>query len=696
MLLEITTITVKAEYLPKELPAANTGEVYAYALQASRPARFVKTGGNAAWLEVTPEGVLTGRPRSDSPKISVIEVAALTTEGGGDEEPLRGSFVVRVVAGNCAGAGMGLTWCEDREETALRVLREGRPSKERILEFAPASYQDEIQDGSPIDADPRCKVPAIPPATGQQPHGCIVQFDRLGGTTGKLGHYDPGTHTLMWMDEHLQSPAAGTLKSAVILAINGSKLSMSGSVLIGTQPDDYCEFYSWSVVTQTVDSSNNLFYGPSEVTAFCTTDGRPMIVLPVHAIWANVYGVPANTNDPAWKLTGPPPAPHECWTGATLENSPTQGIRVCGLTEPKDQEDAYSDEKPRGNFKKFNFNKALYSGFMEWLINRTELPGVTQGSISLAPVAQVTKSTMDVQFYASWQQHGRPGWWGIQGMYEHDRKPADDLNSLTAAWVYDYRICNGRRYLHEWGLETVSGGTCSPFKEVTEEVKWRSAQSSPRKPWAPSMGIRPPEFLFRAGPEWAPSAETVKVSSTDKVYVPRDLNMVGGSTVRMPIVLNGFGQSWTPSFITIAPLDGVEVGTRMAPHPIGGEWQPRVVLRQVPGVDASVRWPLNLTRSALSNRPITLDFSYRQRLLYRAEPFFDETYFYNQGQKAVMPEVQNTGSRSYTRITYIIPFSAYLQFRTAWQHGQLPPAFQYVGNLWTIGITFSNPGSSEH
>jgi hypothetical protein len=333
---------------------------------------------------------------------------------------------------------------------------------------------------------------------------------------------------------------------------------------------------------------------------------------------------------------------------------------------------------------------------MEWLINRTELPGVTQGSISLAPVAQVTKSTMDIQAYASWQQHGRPGWWGIQGMYEHDRKPADDLNSLTAALVYDYRICNGRRYWREWGQETVSGGTCSPVKAAPEDVEWNTEKGQARKLWPPSMGIRPAEFLFRAGPEWAPSAETVKVSSTDRVYVPRDLNMVGGSTVRIPIVLNGWRESWKPSFITIAPLDGVEVGTRMAPHPIGGEWQPRMILRQVPGVDASGRWPFNFTRSALSNRPITLDFSYRERLLYRAEPFFDETYFYNQGQKAVLPEVQNTRSRSYTRITYIIPFSAYLQFRTAWQHGQLPPAFQYVGNLWTIGVTFSNPGSSEH
>jgi len=59
-------------------------------------------------------------------------------------------------------------------------------------------------------------------------------------------------------------------------------------------------------------------------------------------------------------------------------------------------------------------------------------------------------------------------------------------------------------------------------------------------------------------------------------------------------------------------------------------------------------------------------------------------------------EGQSLGGRSYTRITFIAPFSAYLQIRATWQHGELPPAFQYVGNQVTFGLTFSNPGSSEH
>jgi len=52
--------------------------------------------------------------------------------------------------------------------------------------------------------------------------------------------------------------------------------------------------------------------------------------------------------------------------------------------------------------------------------------------------------------------------------------------------------------------------------------------------------------------------------------------------------------------------------------------------------------------------------------------------------------------RPYNRITLIMPFSAYFQVRASWQHGTLPPEFQCVGNLFTLGVTFSNPGSVEH
>jgi hypothetical protein len=65
-------------------------------------------------------------------------------------------------------------------------------------------------------------------------------------------------------------------------------------------------------------------------------------------------------------------------------------------------------------------------------------------------------------------------------------------------------------------------------------------------------------------------------------------------------------------------------------------------------------------------------------------------------EKNVSAEGQYTGERSYSRITFILPFSAYLNARATWQRGTLPPLYQYVGNLITFGLTFSNPGVSEH
>jgi hypothetical protein len=124
--------------------------------------------------------------------------------------------------------------------------------------------------------------------------------------------------------------------------------------------------------------------------------------------------------------------------------------------------------------------------------------------------------------------------------------------------------------------------------------------------------------------------------------------------------------------------------------------QPQEILRRVLGVDGSVRSPYNITRNFLGDRAITVDFSYRVRQLYYAEPFFNETYLIRNPLQQAPPEGQSFGTRSYTRITFIAPFSAYFQFRATWQHGSLPPLFQYVGDEVALGLAFSNPGSSEH
>lgn len=117
----------------------------------------------------------------------------------------------------------------------------------------------------------------------QESPGCILQFSRVRGFRGDFGHFR-GNH-VAWHLHNYQGD------SPVIDAINSSKVLLSGSVLIRKlRRDDDCKFLSWMVLTQSVDSSNIAFYGPSEVSAFCTDSDTALIVLQVHAIWADVYG----------------------------------------------------------------------------------------------------------------------------------------------------------------------------------------------------------------------------------------------------------------------------------------------------------------------------------------------------------------------------------------------------------------------
>lgn len=336
---------------------------------------------------------------------------------------------------------------------------------------------------------------------------------------------------------------------------------------------------------------------------------------------------------------------------------------------------------------------------------------MSQGNISIAPIAAATKSTWDVQTYGSslWG----PGWIGLQGIYEHDRKPADDLNSFTAALTYDLRYSSHKPYLGHFKWWSTSSD-CDGLADNS---------GSPAKDCSPPIvAIRPVELIERVGPEWSPDSfkykstttttmgTTTTTTTTSTQYLPRNLNFVVGSTLRFPIILSPKASPALrqPSQFTVVPVAGLEQGFRVISHPIGiGTTcvpvskptcapQPQEILRRVLGIDASARSPYNITRNFLGDRPVTVDFSYRMRTLSYAEPFANQLYAIHNVMNPPPVIGQSAGGRSYSRITFIAPFSAYVQFRVTWQHGDLPPAFQYVGNQVTLGLTFSNPGSSEH
>jgi hypothetical protein len=585
------------------LPPAIAGRPYSFQVGAivadNGPVRFSAAGGgNAGWLRVSESGLLEGTPTESAPVRSTIRVQAQS----GDGTPTTAVFLVPVELGQDHPAGEA-------------------PSKNMTFQF-----RDEM---SITDKDRSLGTVEV------------IQFSRTRADRGMFGHFDPGRNIIDW------NLTVDQVDPQLVNAVNASKVAISGAILVRHGVTD-CETQQWKVVTESTDSSNILVYGPSDLNFYCYTDSAE-IVLPVHAIWANIVGYRANTHDPTWKEAAMAPAGHQC-DGNPVSKSliPDQGIKPC--------------DKPKG--------PSFYSFPISSIYNRLTQPGASQGSVSLAPVALALKDTWDSQIYLSTRLGA--GWIGLTTMYEHDHKMQDDLDSATAALVYDWRVGDSQRF---W---------------LPRQDQQAGAEQTGDFPLA---GLRAPEFTVRFGPEWTPGPVGVKLGKPD---YGRNLNLVGAATVRLPIILNGFnGPSWRrfglapqPSIFSILPVVGVEEGFRVRSHQFDGESEPQDISRLLAGVDASTRWPFQWTHNFLGDKPITLEYSYRARWLFHPEPYVEEAWN--------TKETLSATTRSYSRITLIMPFSAYLQIRASVQRGSLPPLFQSVGNLFILGVAFSNPGMSEH
>jgi hypothetical protein len=608
-------IQIYAADPPVTVAGAIAGRPYVYRIgvTGSGMADFLPIrGGNARWLTVTKDGMLEGLTPLNASHRSTIGVRAC----GVGKTPLRRVFVVPVETLPCAASG-DLDWCE-RNPGAVEVS----PTTVRFSEEAVLTEKLEQWEG------PR-----------------IIQFSRVEGDHGAFGNLDHfRSKVVSSVDAVMFAPQAPSLVNAV----NGSKVPLSGSILVQKGVPN-CSAYQWRVVTLSVDSSNVLVYGSSEVNTFCDKNTL-LIVLPVHSKWATVVGSRAETFDPTWKPVGAPPPAREC-NGSdpvSLAGVPSEGIRPC-------------DDLPG--------SKAgpIYWAPISWAYIRFTQPGATQGGISLAPYAIAPKGTWDTQAYVSTQAW--LGWAGIISMYEHDHKAQDDLNSLTAALTYDFRL--GKDQM-QW----------YPFKKPTEN---RTYQADP------VFGMRLPEINLRYGPEWSPA---VKLGGPGNDTILREnLNMVGAEVIKFPWVVNippgwkSFRRQPQQSMLSIIPLIGAEEGSRVIFHDSGAAEPEGMIRRLVAGGDASMRLPYILTHNVLGDRPITLEYSFRARRLGSDEPILDARS---------QIEALAAGWRSYSRVTLIMPFSPYVQVRAVLQHGALPPIYQWVGSLFTMSVTFSNPGSSEH
>ena len=268
-----------------------------------------------------------------------------------------------------------------------------------------------------------------------------------------------------------------------------------------------------------------------------------------------------------------------------------------------------------------------------WVYTHFGQAGSAQGTISLSPVIGTGQRQLTFDVLADPAYRLGPGWVNIPLIFEKSTSQGSNLDSLIAGLAYDLRFL-----------------THPNLSETSHLV------------------VRKPQFQVRSGAEIAPTT-------------PHDKNWVEAGIIRFPLVFNFHQQ---PSAFTAYPVIGIEGGAHLDTHLAEND----SILRGVAGVDGSFRWPFNLTHNFLGSSPITLEYSYRIRWLAYPEPTTDVA---NNG-----PEVLTAGRRSFLRGSIVEPLTPNLQFQVTALRGSLAPDFRALGNTVVIGLTFTNPGSSEH
>jgi hypothetical protein len=270
---------------------------------------------------------------------------------------------------------------------------------------------------------------------------------------------------------------------------------------------------------------------------------------------------------------------------------------------------------------------------LNWVYTHFGQAGSAQGTISLSPVIGTGQRQLSFDVQADPAYKAGPGWINIPLTFEKSTTQGSNLDSLIVGLAYDVR-----------------------------------ALRNPNLTRSSHFIVRKPQFQIRSGVEVAPTT-------------PHDKNWVESGTIKLPFVFNFHQQ---PSAFTAYPVIGVEGGSHFDTHLA----EDNPILRGVAGVDGSFRWPFSALHNFLGTSPITLEYSYRMRWLAYEEPMTDVS---NNGM-----EMLAAGRRSFLKGSLIAPLTPNIQFTVTALRGSLPPDFRVLGNTVVIGLTFTNPGSSEH
>jgi hypothetical protein len=214
--------------------------------------------------------------------------------------------------------------------------------------------------------------------------------------------------------------------------------------------------------------------------------------------------------------------------------------------------------------------------------------------------------------------------------------------------------------------------------------------------------VRKPQVQFRSALEFSPSQPAAGMASTQK----KDWNFIFGETVKFPFIFDFHSQ---PSSFSIYPVMGTEEGWHLASNLS----QHSSIERGFVGGDASFRWPFNVFHNFTGPAPVTTEAQYLIRGLSQSEPFADFSNLPPAGSVPVCPNSpgvapNETGTgcmaslvlssipRSFFKGDASVPIDPYISIKFTAFRGALPPDFWNLGWSYTLGLSFSNPGSSEH
>jgi hypothetical protein len=483
----------------------------------------------------------------------------------------------------------------------------------------------------------RCYSVTVP-ATSQS---CtLTDFNRLKGETGQF----PSESRTAKGEVIKGRPVDSSTDAGVVTAINASKTIFSGSVLAVNLTDVAdgfnCANYDWKIVVQSKEATSVLVYDPSDVGSGICEGNRFIVALPVHVLWADVYGYRQNL-DPSRAAPAKPSSFTDC-----VGQPAIQTITPCDV----------------------DTSRLLAGGYhAEWWLSNFSAPGNGKGSIAFTGKGEVI---YDVQADPAYK--AGIGWFNVPVLFE--RGPAGaNLNSLTFAVAYDFRSVARPN----WG----NPGSTSHFIFRKPQFQIRSGpEMSPSRPGTASATGNGHDWNYVWG-------ETVKF--------PLVLNFHDQPSSFSFYSIFGAEEGWhlATNLPTKDPIARGVAGANASfrwpfnvthnflgstPITFEAQYLVRWLAYPEPFADFANLPPAGTTPPCPTRVGIGIITS-------------------STGQQTCgAVEVLSSKAQSFLKGNISVPLDPYIQLTVSVTKGSLPPSFWLTGWTYSLGLTFGNNASSEH